>query len=129
MRAGEQLFGRLAKLQDLCQHGDSLIGVLNACQTDRGRGNVRPMRGGDEHLEIFSLDFLFCTCHSRSRPHRSVGETLRKENDEMNINRWHVFAPLVQRVAVVYVTVVSRHSFTAPLLEAKHQVNPLMKVF
>lgn len=95
---------------------------------NRQRGNVRPTRR-DEHLEIFSLDFLFCTCHSRSRPHRSVGETLRKENDEMNINRWHVFAPLVLRVAVGYVTVVSRHSFTAPLLEAKHQVNPLMKVF
>lgn len=37
--------------------------------------------------------------------------------------------PLVLRVAVGHVTVVSRHSFTAPLLEAKHQVNPLMKVF
>lgn len=98
------------------------------CLPNRQRGNVRPTRR-DEHLEIFSLDFLFCTCHSRSRPHRSVGETLRKENDEMNINRWHVFVPLVLRVAVGHVTVVSRHSFTAPLLEAKHQVNPLMKVF
>lgn len=44
MRAGEQLFGRLAKLQDLCQHGDSLIGVLNACQTDRGE--TLGQRGG-----------------------------------------------------------------------------------
>ncbi len=28
--AGEQLFGRLAELQDLCQHGDPLIRVLDA---------------------------------------------------------------------------------------------------
>lgn len=33
--AGEQLFGRLAELQNLCQHGDSLVRVLNASQTNR----------------------------------------------------------------------------------------------
>lgn len=33
VRGGEQLFGRLAELQDLCQHADSLVGVLNAFRT------------------------------------------------------------------------------------------------
>lgn len=33
--AGKQLCGRLAELQDLCQHGDPLIGVLDAWQSDR----------------------------------------------------------------------------------------------
>lgn len=32
MGGGEQLLGRLAKLQDLRQHGDSLVGVLDALQ-------------------------------------------------------------------------------------------------
>lgn len=38
VRAAEQLFGRLAKLQDLRQHGDSLIGILDALewQVDSG---------------------------------------------------------------------------------------------
>lgn len=40
--AGEQLFGRLAELQDLCQHGDSLIGVLDASQ--RNRESVKRLR-------------------------------------------------------------------------------------
>lgn len=32
---GEQLLGRLAELQDLRQHADSLIGVLDASQRNR----------------------------------------------------------------------------------------------
>lgn len=32
--AGEHLFRRLAKLQDLCKHGDSLVRVLDAAKTN-----------------------------------------------------------------------------------------------
>lgn len=39
MGAAEQLLGRLAELQDLRQHGDSLVGVLDASQ--RSRESVR----------------------------------------------------------------------------------------
>lgn len=33
--AGEQLCGRLAELQNLCQHGDSLVRVLDAARRNR----------------------------------------------------------------------------------------------
>lgn len=35
--AGEQLFGRLAELQNLRQHGDSLVRILGAAQRKRRR--------------------------------------------------------------------------------------------
>ncbi|PWA24993.1 hypothetical protein CCH79_00016008 [Gambusia affinis] len=77
VRAREELLGRLAELQDLRQHGYSLIRVLDASRAHGDR----------------------------------VGE-----------------CPSRLRRSTVSVTIMSFNSFTAPLFEAKHQVDPVMKV-
>lgn len=86
VRSGEQLLGRLAELQDLRQHGDPLIGVLDASHRE-GRETLGARRSAQVWKKSFLFDFLICTCHSRSLPHRSVGGTLTKKDSGVNGHR------------------------------------------
>lgn len=50
MRAGEQLRWRLPELEDLCQHGDLLIRVLDASR-QRGRKSQVNDQNNNNNLE------------------------------------------------------------------------------
>lgn len=53
--AGEQLFRRLAELQDLCKHGDSLVRVLDASKRN---GKSVTQWDANRVCESFERDFL-----------------------------------------------------------------------
>lgn len=74
--AGEQLFGCLAELQNLCQHGDSLVRVLVASQR---KGTVSYTRDVKYVSELFVT--VFDTYRSQCLLRRSVGETLKRNNE------------------------------------------------
>lgn len=119
MRPGEQLPGRLTELQDLSQHGDPLIRVLDAFPTQSQRGKLVL-----KHRRRSFWNYFFLTCRSRSPLHTSAGGTLEGKTDECH--NPNVFGELLKLEPVF--TVMSRHRLAASLFEAKHQIDPLVEV-
>ena len=66
------------------------------------------------------------TCHSRCRLHMSEGETLK--DNETDVRLCPAPAESMSTMGAARFTIMSRHGFAASLLEAEHQVDPLMKV-
>lgn len=122
MGGGEQLFGRLAKLQDLRQHGDSLVGVLDALQRHSQLHGVM-WNMFNNYVRLNSC----VTFHSRRHLHTWVGETLKNNEDRVSFSP--VFDGSMLHTAVLYFTIVCGNGFTASLFKAKHKVNPLVEVF
>lgn len=115
--AGEQLFGRLAKLQDLCQHGDSLIGVLDASQ--RSRTPVKHSRfflGISDGLPVLPFTVNAALVSERVEDWREKQQIPQRPRSRRE--------RLMLQTAV---TVVRGDGFAASLLVAKHQVDPLVE--